>query len=92
MRTILIATIRAYRYVISPLLGPRCRFFPSCSEYAMEALETFGPIKGSGLAARRLLKCHPWHPGGYDPCPTHGDQCAQSDTTPSSPHADCSTS
>jgi putative membrane protein insertion efficiency factor len=66
---ILIALITAYRYALSPLLGRSCRFFPSCSEYAMEALERHGALRGSWLAARRVARCHPWHPGGYDPVP-----------------------
>jgi uncharacterized protein len=71
MRTILKGLIRLYRYCISPLLGSNCRFYPSCSCYAEEALEHHGVIRGSYLAARRLLRCHPWHPGGYDPVPPH---------------------
>lgn len=58
-----------YRKLLSPLLGPRCRFYPSCSQYALEALETFGPFRGSLLAFRRLLRCHPFHPGGVDAVP-----------------------
>ena len=69
MRALLIALIRAYQWFISPLLGPHCRFYPSCSQYAREALERHGTLRGSGLALRRLLRCHPWHPGGVDPVP-----------------------
>lgn len=65
----LVALIRCYQYFISPLLGRRCRFFPTCSEYAIEALRKYGPIKGLSLGLRRILRCHPWHPGGYDPLP-----------------------
>ncbi|WP_245791869.1 membrane protein insertion efficiency factor YidD [Modicisalibacter ilicicola] len=65
----LIAIIRLYQYGISPLLGPRCRFWPSCSNYAIEALRLHGPLKGGWLALRRILKCHPWHAGGIDPVP-----------------------
>lgn len=61
--------IRAYRLFISPLLGAPCRFTPSCSEYALSALETQGVLKGLFLIARRLLKCHPWGGSGYDPVP-----------------------
>lgn len=66
---LLVPLLRAYRYAISPLLGPSCRFHPSCSEYAIEALQRYGAIRGGWLAVRRLLRCHPWHPGGYDPLP-----------------------
>lgn len=61
--------IRAYQYAISPLLGNRCRFHPSCSDYAIEALDRHGFAKGVWLAIRRMGRCHPWHPGGYDPVP-----------------------
>jgi len=69
VRSILKAILRGYRYLISPMLGPNCRFYPSCSCYAEEAIELHGTLKGSYLAARRLLRCHPWHPGGFDPVP-----------------------
>jgi len=69
MQKILIASIRGYRYFLSPLLGQHCRFYPSCSRYAIEALELHGPIKGLWLGGRRLLRCHPWHQGGHDPVP-----------------------
>jgi putative membrane protein insertion efficiency factor len=61
--------IKGYRYFISPLLGNRCRFYPSCSEYAEEAYQRFGVVKGSYLSTKRLLKCHPWHDGGIDLVP-----------------------
>ncbi|WP_123399449.1 membrane protein insertion efficiency factor YidD [Inmirania thermothiophila] len=70
------APLRAYRYAVSPLLGPRCRFEPSCSAYAIEALERHGPARGAWLALRRLLRCHPFHPGGYDPVPPAPDRSA----------------
>jgi putative membrane protein insertion efficiency factor len=66
---LLIALIAGYRYFLSPLLGRSCRYFPSCSEYAAEALERHGALRGSWLAVRRIARCHPWHPGGYDPVP-----------------------
>ena len=65
----LIGLLRIYQYAISPMLGRSCRFDPSCSEYAAEALERHGPVKGLILAVRRVGRCHPWHPGGYDPVP-----------------------
>lgn len=63
----LIFTIRVYRSFISPLLGPRCRFYPSCSQYALEAVQKYGAIRGSCLAVWRLLRCNPFNLGGYDP-------------------------
>lgn len=69
MRWLLRGLIRSYQLFISPLLGPRCRFYPTCSHYALEALDTHGALKGSWLALRRILRCHPWHPGGFDPVP-----------------------
>lgn len=65
----LVLFIRAYRLLISPLLGSRCRFHPSCSEYAIEALQRHGLWKGLRLALRRIGSCHPWHAGGFDPVP-----------------------
>jgi putative membrane protein insertion efficiency factor len=65
----LIGLIRAYQLLISPMTPPSCRFYPSCSAYAVTALERFGPIRGTWLAARRLLRCHPWNPGGVDHVP-----------------------
>ena len=78
MSTCLQLLIRLYQLTVSPLLGPRCRFYPSCSQYALEALRAHGALAGSWFALRRLLRCHPWHPGGYDPVPGHfgSDTCA----------------
>jgi uncharacterized protein len=70
MRRLLIAPIRAYRYLISPMLGPTCRFYPSCSCYAEEALRTHGAARGTYLTVRRLMRCHPWNEGGFDPVPS----------------------
>jgi uncharacterized protein len=69
MRIVLISLIRLYRCCVSPMLGPNCRFYPSCSCYAEEALAQHGALRGGYLALRRILRCHPWHPGGYDPVP-----------------------
>ncbi|QSI01000.1 membrane protein insertion efficiency factor YidD [Treponema ruminis] len=66
---ILCLPIRFYRKFISPLKAPCCRFYPSCSAYALEALQKHGPIKGMYLSTKRILKCTPFHPGGYDPVP-----------------------
>lgn len=69
MRTILVALIQFYRYLISPWLGQHCRFEPTCSVYALTAIQRHGAMHGSVLAAKRLSKCHPWHTGGIDPVP-----------------------
>jgi len=69
MRFILIAIVKFYKYFISRLLGDRCRFYPSCSSYSLEALQLHGAIIGSYLTLKRLLKCHPFHEGGIDPVP-----------------------
>jgi putative membrane protein insertion efficiency factor len=61
--------IRAYQYAVSPLLGNHWRFYPSCSQYAQEAIDRFGLVCGGGMAQQRLSRCHPWHPGGFDPVP-----------------------
>ncbi len=66
---LLTAPIRAYQLLISPLLGPCCRFYPSCSSYAVQALRAHGPVRGGGLAVWRVLRCHPWNLGGVDPVP-----------------------
>ena len=66
---LLILLVRGYQLIISPLLGPRCRFTPSCSCYAIDALRLHGPWRGAWLAVRRLGRCHPLHPGGHDPVP-----------------------
>lgn len=63
----LVTAIRLYQLLLSPVLPPACRFHPSCSVYSQEAIRRHGPLRGSVMALRRLLKCHPWHPGGYDP-------------------------
>jgi len=72
---ILIAFIKVYQYTLSPLLGPRCRYYPSCSNYAVEALREHGALRGLGLAAWRLLRCNPFSNGGYDPVPPRHNGC-----------------
>jgi len=72
MRHLAATLIRLYQWTVSPLLGPACRFYPSCSQYALEALLRFGVLRGSALALKRLGRCHPWHPGGFDPVPASG--------------------
>ena len=66
---LLIIPIKSYQIIISPLLGPSCRFTPTCSHYAVEAIQKYGPFKGSWLSFKRILKCHPWGGSGYDPVP-----------------------
>ena len=68
-RRILASLVRGYQLAVSPLLPPSCRFTPSCSQYALEAIIRHGAMKGGWLAARRLVRCHPFHPGGFDPVP-----------------------
>ncbi|GAB4487736.1 MAG: hypothetical protein OHK006_17240 [Thermodesulfovibrionales bacterium] len=67
MKSMLIALLRTYKYLISPLLPSSCRFTPTCSEYAAEAIARYGSFRGGWLAFRRVLRCHPFHPGGFDP-------------------------
>ncbi|MGK7953743.1 MAG: membrane protein insertion efficiency factor YidD [Crocosphaera sp.] len=69
MKKILILLIKGYRQFISPLFPPSCRFQPTCSQYTLEAIEKFGALRGSWLGLKRILRCHPFHPGGYDPVP-----------------------
>ena len=69
MSRLLILCIRFYQVFISPLKPPTCRFYPTCSAYAIEAIQKKGPVKGTWLAIKRIAKCHPFHPGGYDPVP-----------------------
>ena len=102
MKSILLLLLRFYQLAISPILGPSCRFYPSCSEYAVEAVRVHGALKGSALAGRRLCKCHPWHPGGLDFVPEAKNAATNaaaisatnavpnSSTTPSAAHKGCS--
>ena len=69
MRQVVTAALRGYRYLISPLLGPTCRFYPTCSSYAIEAIERHGITRGTWLTLHRLIRCNPWHPGGVDMVP-----------------------
>jgi len=69
MKRMLLAALAAYRYLFRPLLGANCRFYPSCSDYASEAIERHGALRGALLALGRVARCHPWHPGGFDPVP-----------------------
>ncbi|BBD57726.1 hypothetical protein NIES2109_04930 [Nostoc sp. HK-01] len=80
MKLLFIWLIRGYRMFISPLFPPTCRFQPTCSMYAIQAIERFGVVRGGWMAIWRILRCHPFHPGGYDPVP---------DIIPSVTHADC---
>jgi putative membrane protein insertion efficiency factor len=73
MRHVIAFLIRLYQRFVSPLLGPRCRFYPSCSHYALQAVQRFGTLHGTWLSVKRLCRCHPWHPGGYDPVPLRHD-------------------
>ena len=67
MKSVLVYLLRGYQVLISPLLPPACRFTPTCSDYAIQAVKQHGVLRGIYMAARRLLRCHPFHPGGYDP-------------------------
>jgi len=74
-KTLVQQLIRLYQRYLSPLLGPRCRYYPSCSQYALEALEAHGLRRGSWLALKRIARCHPLHPGGFDPVPPRHGSC-----------------
>ena len=73
MKRLLLAIIRAYQFLLSPWVGNQCRFYPTCSHYAAEAIDRHGAVRGVWLALRRIGRCHPWHPGGMDPVP---DACS----------------
>jgi putative membrane protein insertion efficiency factor len=74
-----VGLVRTYQWTVRPLIGANCRFCPSCSDYAIEALRAHGALRGSGLAVRRILRCHPWHPGGYDPVPDAAPDSSRKD-------------
>jgi len=71
MRRLTIFLLRCYQAVLSPFLGNNCRYYPNCSSYTIQAIEQYGVIKGSWMGFRRVMRCHPWHEGGYDPVPEH---------------------
>lgn len=75
MRSLVKGAIRFYQLALSPLVGPACRFHPSCSQYALEAVSRFGVLRGGWLAVRRLARCHPFNPGGFDPVPPPAAPC-----------------
>ncbi|MEU6264363.1 membrane protein insertion efficiency factor YidD [Saccharopolyspora shandongensis] len=82
---VLLGPVHVYRKVISPLLPPSCRFYPSCSTYAVEALTVHGLFRGGWLTLRRLLRCGPWHPGGLDPVPPPRERSAAGGRVPEKP-------
>ncbi|SEN04220.1 hypothetical protein SAMN04490369_100176 [Vreelandella aquamarina] len=84
LTAVMVGCIRVYQYTISPLLGPRCRFWPSCSSYTIEAIQVHGPFKGGWMAAKRIVKCHPGSPGGMDPVPGGRSEalCREDDDRP----------
>jgi len=69
IKKIFLLLIKAYQFVVSPMLGDRCRFYPSCSDYAYQAIERYGMFKGLRISLKRILRCHPFNPGGFDPVP-----------------------
>jgi|SRR5450830_178888 len=85
MKTPLLLLLRAYKLGVSPFLGQNCRFYPSCSDYAAEAIRLHGAWKGSVMAGKRLCKCHPWHAGGFDPVPAPGTSSDCAVVSPLSP-------
>jgi hypothetical protein len=92
VQAVLLGAVRFYQRAIGPTLPPRCRFYPSCSAYALEALEQHGAARGSWLAARRLAKCAPWHPGGVDPVPEPRQRRSAPGPLPGTPepgHSSC---
>lgn len=88
MKWLLIGLVRGYQLLISPMLGPTCRYYPSCSAYAVQALQVHGAFKGTWLAGRRLLRCHPWSPGGVDHVPPRRDHSNLRTATAGGPHTE----
>ncbi|MGM0552354.1 MAG: membrane protein insertion efficiency factor YidD [Pseudomonadota bacterium] len=80
IRKLALLPVRAYQYGLSPFMVPHCRHFPSCSEYTVEAVETHGVLRGFWFSLRRILRCHPWSPGGYDPVPEPRESVPRSPT------------
>lgn len=80
MQALIVGLIRLYQWTLSPLLGSNCRFHPTCSHYAVEAVQTHGVVRGLWLALRRVGCCHPWHEGGYDPVPARGREADLQDS------------
>lgn len=78
LKRLLVLCIRGYQLLLSPFLGSNCRFSPSCSHYAIDALTSHGVLRGSWLSVKRIARCHPWHPGGYDPVPEPGKKGSSS--------------
>jgi putative membrane protein insertion efficiency factor len=74
-----VALVRTYQWTLRPLIGANCRFCPSCSDYAVDAFRAHGALRGGGLAARRILRCHPWNPGGFDPVPATQSDLSRKD-------------
>lgn len=86
----MVMLVKIYQYTLSPLLGPRCRFWPSCSSYTIEAIQVHGPFKGGWMAAKRIVKCHPGNPGGMDPVPGgRSERLCQEDEDSLPPQAKC---
>ncbi|MBW4494041.1 MAG: membrane protein insertion efficiency factor YidD [Oscillatoria princeps RMCB-10] len=85
MKVLLMGLIRGYRIFISPLFPPVCRFQPTCSQYALQAIERFGPWRGGWMGIKRILRCHPFHAGGYDPVPEAAETAAEKTRDDSTP-------
>ena len=81
MKHVLIALLKAYRFAISPLYGQVCRYHPTCSAYALEAVTQHGAVRGTWLSVRRIARCHPWAAGGYDPVPSRAGSATESTAT-----------